>query len=288
MKKKNLILLVTVLFALSLQFSLPVRAENWQSVEKIFNRKGTENENMIKITFPRSDLKVMVGNVILNPGLALTSWAAFKPMPKETMVMGDLVLTDKEVSPVMFNLSKAGFLITGLHNHILNETPAVMYMHFDGHGDAVKLANNLKSALKLTGTPLGTPKPAVTKKGNWGAVEKIIGVTGQNKGEIISFSIPRKEKVMADGDFVQPFLGVATAINIQFVGGKAAATGDFVLLANEVNPVIKALTEHGIAVTALHNHMMNENPRLFFMHFWGYDAPEKLAKGLKAAINKIH
>src|SRR4051812_46487303 len=138
MKMKNIISGTILLLSL---LQLPALAENWQPVEKIFNRKGTVKENMIKVTFPRADLKVKVGNVTLMPGLALTSWAAFMPMPKQAMVMGDLVLTDKEVSPVMNLLEKAGFLITGLHNHILNEVPAVMYMHFEGHGEATKLAS---------------------------------------------------------------------------------------------------------------------------------------------------
>jgi hypothetical protein len=262
---------------------------DWQAVEKVFGRKGTVQGNVFKVTFPRSDLKVRVGKVPVSPGLALTSWAAFRDEENGTAVMGDLVLTENEVTPVMKQLQAAGIWVTALHNHLLGESPRVMYMHYGGRGDKVAVAGSLMRVLKLTHTPLGTPvaeKPSKTKP-DWSKVEAIIGKAGQTKSSIATFSYPRAEPVTEMGMDIPPVMGLATAINIEMLGNKAVAAGDFVLTADEVNPVISALSEHGITVTAIHNHMLFETPRLFFMHIWGYGEPEKLARGIKAALEKV-
>jgi len=184
------------------------------------------------------------------------------------MIMGDLVLLDREIAPVTARLVASGIEVTALHNHIVNESPSVMYMHFGGYGDAKALAEKMKAALALTGTPV-TPPPATATATelDWSKVEATLGWSGQRKGNVLQLGIPRVEKIIENGMEVPPFMGMATAINLQMVEEKAATTGDFVLLANEVNPVVKALTENGIAVTALHNHMLFESPRLFFLHF---------------------
>lgn len=263
-----------------------VNQPDWKSVEHVFGRKGTVQDNVFKVTFPRSDLKVKVGEVMIEPGLALTGWLAFKPHGNETMMMGDLVLLDTEVPSVISKLSSSGVEITGLHNHLINEMPSVMYLHVEGHGESTKLAENVKAALALTGTPLtqssGTPQPTAF---DWSKVEAIIGQKGHRSGNLLQFNISRTETITENNMVVPPFMGVASPLNFQAVGKKAAITGDFVLLANEVNPVVHALAEHGITVTAIHNHMLFESPRLFFLHFWGYDDPEKLARGLKAALD---
>lgn len=229
-----------------------------------------------------------VGKIHVSPGLALTSWAALREQENGTAVMGDLVLTEDEVAPVMKQLQAEGISVTALHNHLLGESPRVMYMHYGGMGDKLKLAESLMRVLKLTRTPLGAPVPEKTSKAkpDWSKVEAIIGKAGQTKGSIASFSYPRAETVTEMGMDIPPVMGMATAINIEILGDKAVAAGDFVLTAEEVNPVASALSEHGITVTALHNHMLFETPRLFFMHIWGYDDPEKLAKGIKAALEK--
>jgi len=261
---------------------------DWQPVENVLGRKGTVQGDVLKVAFPRSDLNVSVGNVHVEPALALTSWMAFKSMGTDTMVMGDMVLLDSEIAPAMSKLIANGLEVSALHNHIVGETPSIMYMHYGGHGEAMKLAEAVKSALAMTGTPLTSAQPPPLSTNDWSNVESILGLTGQRKGNVIQFGIPRKETISENGMDIPPFMGMATAINIQMVGDKAATTGDFVLLASEVNPVVRALKEGGISVTAIHNHMLFESPRLFFVHFWGLDSPEMLAKGLRAALDKTN
>jgi uncharacterized protein DUF1259 len=265
------------------------QSSDWQEVEKVFNRKGTVQDDVFKVTFPRSDLKVKIGEVSIEPGLALTSWVAFKLIGSHAMIMGDLVLLEGEVIPVMSKLVEGGVEVTGLHNHIMSESPKVMYLHYFGQGEPTKLAETMKAAIALTKTPLNPPQPKQPSSIiDWTKVESILGWTGQHKGDLLQISIPRAETITENGMDIPPSMGVANAINFQMIGEKAATTGDFVLLASEVNPVIKALTEHGIAVTAIHNHMLTESPRLFFLHFWAVDDPEQLAKGLRTALDKTN
>lgn len=270
--------------------SLPAQAADWQGAEKAYGRKGAVQGDMFKVTFPRTDLSVKVGEVAVEPGLALTSWIGFRGMGKEAMMMGDLVLLEGEVGPVMTKLTAEGVKITALHNHLIGTTPTVMYLHFSGEGDPAKLAGVIRSALAASGTPLGPPEPAAATAAppDWDKAEAILGKAGQKKGNLLQVSFSRKEKITEKGMEVPPYLGVATGINLQMVGDKAATTGDFVLVADEVNPVVKALVGHGIAVTAIHSHMLHESPRLFFLHFWGYGAPEKVAGGLKAALDQTN
>ncbi len=266
------------------------QSKEWQEVEAVLGRKGTVQEDMLKVVFPRTDLKVRVGDVPVDPGLALTSWIAFKGSEKRAMMMGDLVLLEKEVSSVITRLVAEGIEITALHNHILNEVPVVMYLHFSGNGDPRKLADAMRTALSATGTPMEPQQPSISQAAaiDWAKVENIFAKAGQKKGNLLQLSFPRKETITEHGMEIPSYMGMATGINIQVVGNRAATTGDFVLLADEVNPVVKALTGHNIAVTAIHSHMLHESPRLFFLHFWGYDEPEKLAGGLKAALDKTN
>ncbi len=283
------IILVAAMLAGFLSVAL-AQTKDWQVVEMALGRKGTVQEDMLKVSFPRSDLKVTVGEVPVEPGLALTSWIGFKGTEKRAMMMGDLVLLEREVPPVMTKLVAAGIEITALHNHILNESPVVMYLHFSGNGDPKKLADAMRSALSQTGTPIEMQQPATSQATavDWTKVEAIFAKTGQKKGKLLQLSFPRKETIQEHGMDVPPYLGMATGINMQAIGNKAATTGDFVLLGDEVNPVVKALASHNIAVTAIHSHMLHESPRLFFLHFWGYDEPEKLASGLKAALDETN
>jgi uncharacterized membrane protein len=289
MKAKSLAALLSLVAAVSFFLAAAsVQAADWRGVEKVFGRSGTTQGDMFKITFPRSDLSVKVGEVTVEPGLALTSWLGFKTMGKQTMMMGDLVLLEKEVPLVMSRLATQGVKITALHNHLLNATPVVMYLHVGGQGDPQQLAAAVLSALSLSATPMKAPAPAqAANPAQWAKVESILGKQGQKKGNVISFGFNRKEKISDGGMEIPPFLGVASPINLQMAGGKVAGTGDFVLTANEVNPVIKALLNHHIAVTAVHSHMLTESPRLFFLHFWAYDEPEEVARGLKAALSQM-
>lgn len=270
--------------------------DEWRAVEQAIGKTGSVQPGAVfKIGLPRTDLVVTVRGVVINPLLALGSWIAFKKMGKDTVVMGDLVLTEDEVGPVMWSLQESVIEQSALHNHVFDESPRVMYMHIHGHGDAAQLAAAIRRALSYTKTPLGSQPPGPTlKKGlpsevDFHQVEQILGRPGKDNNGVYQFSIARTEKIIDDGMDVPPSMGVATAINFQSTGGgRAAITGDFVLLAAEVNPVIHALRENGIAVTALHSHMLTESPRLFFMHFWANDDALKLARGLRSALDKTN
>lgn len=281
MKKLFLVLLLCT--------RLAAQAADWGSVETIFGRKGTVKGQVFKVAFPRSDLKVTVGPVAVDPALALTSWIALKRGESHTILMGDLVLLGSEVSGVTAKLISSNIEVTAIHNHIIGESPRIMYVHVSGQGEETQLAEAAMSVLKLTGTPTSPPPlMQMADTTDWKSVESTFGFTGQRKGNVLQFAIPRSETIIEHGNEIPSFMGMATAINIQRVGAKAAATGDFVLLADEVKPVMTALTQNGIVVTALHNHMLFESPRLFFMHFWGIDKPERIAGALRKALEKTN
>ncbi len=246
--------------------------------------------DVFKFSMPRNDLAVSVRGVQVKPALALGSWVAFKKAGSGAMVMGDLVLTDSEIEPVMQKLAQGGIEITAVHNHLLWESPRVLYMHIEGHGDAAGLARTIHDALTLTkaGGPAAAANAAQLPLDS-NAIEQALGRKSKTIGGVLQFSIPRAEKITDNGMDVPPAMGVATGINFQATGnGRTAITGDFVLLASEVNPVLRALRAGGIEVTALHSHMLNDQPRLLFMHFWANDDPIKLARGLKAALDKTN
>lgn len=263
----------------------------WEQVDEVFNRKAAVAGDVHRYGFPRTDLSVTLDGVTIKPALALGGWVAFKPMPGGAMVMGDLVLLDSEVNPVMAKMIANGLEITAVHNHLLRANPETFYMHIAGQGDLVKLAKAIREALAASKTPAAVPPPATPSAMDFDTaqLEQIIGVKGQANGGVYQFNVPRRDPVSQDGMELSPGgpMGVAISINFQPTGaGKAAVTGDFVLTSDEVNPVIAALRENGIEVTALHSHMLNEKPRLFFMHFWANDDAIKLAKGLRAALDK--
>jgi len=264
---------------------------DWDAVAKAIGRPGTEMPGGVyRVGLPRSDLTVLVDGVQLKPALALGSYMVAHKAGKEAMVMGDLVLLQEEVNPVMKKLIDQGIEITAIHNHVLRATPQVIYMHYQGHGDAAKLAAAVRSALEESKTPLEAPAKAAAEPPidlDTAAIEKTLGAKGKANGGVYAFSIPRAEPITEHGMTVPPAMGLGIAINFQPTGnGKAAITGDFVLTGREVNPVLKALRENGIEVTALHSHMLDEQPRLFFMHFWANDDAQTLAAGLKAALDK--
>ena len=267
-------------------------AADWSAVDQALGRKGAmQPGNVMKYSFPRSDLQVTVNGVQLKPALALGSWVAFKNIGGgHAMMMGDLVLAEEEVGAVMRALQQAGVEQTALHNHVLGESPRVMYMHIAGHDDPTKLAQAVRAALGQSATPMEASAPAAASAAidlDTTAVAGALGFAGKVNGGVYQVSVPRRETIREAGREVPPSMGVATAINFQPTGGgRAAVTGDFVMLASEVNPVIRALQENGITVTALHSHMLTETPRLFFMHFWANDDATKLARGLRAALDR--
>ena len=266
---------------------------DWKAVEQALGRPGQlQAGDVFRVGIPRSDLSVTVKGVPVKAGFALGSYAAFKQMGDRAMVMGDLVLLDQEVPAVMSGLFAGGLEVTAVHNHLNEISPHVMYMHYEGHGDALQLARALRHALTASGTPLGVAgaTPATGPAMDTRQIEQALGRGGRDMGSgVFQVSIPRAESITEDGMPLLAAMGVATVLNFQALdGGKAAITGDFVLVDKEVDPVARALRQHGIDVTAIHNHGLRDTPRLFYMHFWGVDAPTTLAQGLKAALDQTN
>ncbi len=266
---------------------------DWKQVDTAFGRPAAVAGDVHRYGFPRSDLTVSLDGVAIKPALALGGWIALKPIHGEAMAMGDLVLLETEINPVMTKMIENGLEITAVHNHLLRSNPATFYMHVSGHGDPVKLATAIRTALAASKTPLGAPAAATSPPAidlDTARLDQIIGVKGQANGGVYQFGVPRRNSIKMAGTPLAPAgpLGVATAMGFQPTGGgKAAITGDFVMTAEEVNPVIKALRSGGIEITALHSHMLDEEPRLFFMHFWANDDAIKLAQALRSALDKM-
>jgi uncharacterized protein DUF1259 len=264
---------------------------NTSAVDQALGRSGQKTGDVYKVSFPRTDLHVTVRGIAVKPGLALGSWAAFTGSDENAIVMGDLVLLEAELSPVMDKLRGSGFEITAVHNHLLDETPRVLYMHYMGHGPAAQLASSLKTVLGVSKTPLGQPAPAAEESTPpaWVAtVENSVGRKGTYKAGVLSYSVARADQITSQGMTIAPVAGVAEAINFQAAeSGAVATTGDFVLTANEVNPVLNELRTHQISVTALHSHMLTEEPRLFFMHFWAVGDPQATGASIKAALSRV-
>lgn len=263
---------------------------DWKAVEQAIGKSGQlQPGDVFRVGIPRTDLQVTVKGVPVKAGFALGSYAAFKQVGDAAMVMGDLVLLDQEVPAVMSGLFNGGLQVTAVHNHLNEMSPHVMYMHYEGHGDAVKLAAALRQALSASATPLGTPAPAGAAVGgnpNTGGIEGALGRKGRDLGNgVFQVTVPRAESITENGHPLLPAMGVTTVLNFQETGGgRVAITGDFVLMDREVNPVARMLRQNGIDVTAIHNHGLQDSPRLFYMHFWANDDAEKLARGLKAAL----
>jgi hypothetical protein len=266
----------------------------WAAVDKALGQAGKNLPGDVqKYAWPRRDLEVTVGGVRVEPALALGSWAGFKTMAEgQAMAMGDLVLLSSEVNPVIRALQAGGLDVLAVHNHLTGETPEIVYVHFGGHGQPEAMARALRSALEATKTPLSPPGgapagPSVADKAALDEVQEVLGRKGSMAGRVLQVAVPRAAKIEEAGVEVPPTLGMATALNFQVVDGRVATTGDFVLIGDEVNPVIRELEAHGLQVTALHSHMLSESPRLFFIHFWGCDEPARIAGGLKAALSRV-
>jgi len=243
---------------------------------------------MYKVSFPRSDLTVNVGNVAIKPALALMAWAAFVKSGNDAFTYGDLVVLEDEVNPVIGKLEERGLELSALHNHLLHETPRVMFIHFVGRGDEVVLAKGLREALALTKSPLGTtPSAPETKPEIATEIERIIGYQGTMGGDVFHITVPRNDLHVASmGTMIPGSMGMNTPFNFQLDGKNAAINGDFMLRPSELNPVIKVLRANGIEVASIHNHLLDNEPQLVFMHFWAYGDAIGLAKGLRAALDR--
>ncbi len=298
MKPRFLIYTVT-LVAVIAALTAPVVARaadpDWKAVEQALGKSGQmQPGDVFRIGMPRTDLNVTVKGVPVKAGFALGSYAAFKQIGDHAMVMGDLVLLDQEIPAVMSGLFAGGLEVTAIHNHLNEMSPHTMYMHYSGHGDAVQMARALRQALSASGTPLGgSAPPSVPATGltlDAKAIEQALGRSGRDVGAgVFQVTVPRAESITEMGQALLPAMGVVTVMNFQPTGdGKAAITGDFVLIDKEVNGVAKTLRQHGVDVTAIHNHALMDTPRLFYMHFWANDDPVKLAQALKAALDQTN
>jgi hypothetical protein len=273
--------------------SFPVMANaadiDWNDVDAALGKSATVSGQVHRYGLPRSDLHVTLDGVAIKPALALGGWVAFAPMHDQAMVMGDLVLLETEVAPVMTKLLDGGLEITAVHNHLLRASPETFYLHVGGHGDPVKMATAIRTALSASKTPF---EPPATTAGPTPAIgldtaqlDQIMGVKGNAVGGVYQFGVPRREPSTESGMQVSGPLGGANGINFQPTGnGKAAITGDFLVTGDEVNPLIRALRAGDIEVTAIHSHMLDEQPRMFFIHFWANDDAQKLARGVRAAL----
>ncbi|MCI0415573.1 DUF1259 domain-containing protein [bacterium] len=293
---KHFVVFFCFLFFCTILFAQDKALDPFQELDRVFEMPGkTQEGGVYKFSWPRSDLRVTVNDVSIETGLALGSWAAFKKSAgNELMTMGDLVLLASEVNPVIQQLQTGGFEVLGIHNHIIGESPQVMYVHFSSHGPAERLAQTIKNGLGRTKTPLKSVKSPVAADlepiaGNsFEKVQEILGRKGNQNGNVLQIGVPRSGKIQMNGEEVPPSMGMAIALNFQSTGGKVAATGDFVLTGDEVNPVMKELQANGIQVTALHNHMIDDEPRLFFLHFWVIESPDVVANALKSALTRIN
>jgi hypothetical protein len=282
-------LLSSLIMSLMLVGASPVYAQgnapqlNLRGVANAMGKEGDLTGEMYKVSFPRSDLSVKAGNVEIKPALALVNWAACIKSGSFAVTYGDLVLLDDEVNPVISKLEERGIEIAALHNHLLHESPRIMYIHFVGRGDEVELAKAVRDALTLTKTPLATaPSGPETKPELAKEIERIIGYTGNMGGGVLHVIAPRNDvRVRAISATIPGSMGMNTPLNFQLDGKNAAVNGEFMLLANEVNPTIKVLRANGIEVASVHNHMLDDEPRLFFMHFWAYGDAVNLAKGIE-------
>lgn len=284
---------VLLIFSTGAQGETQLKTE---AIERAMGVAGQLQGDVYKISLPRTDLSVSIDQVKLKARFAFGGWIAFKPNGDAAIAHGDLVLTEDEVGPVLRKLEQGGITLTALHNHLIRESPKVMYLHFWGEGDAEQVAMKLRHALSVTKTPFGQPDMAQniqsqSPPGEELPVERIQGVLAQKgtvKHGVLSVSVPHPQTItMRDVDLPSS-MGMATAINVQAgAAGKVAATGDFVLSAKDVSAVASALTRHDIQVTALHNHLVHSSPDMYFMHFWAHDSPDRVAQGLKAGLDAM-
>ena len=271
---------------------LQAQGPDWRAVERAMGRPSvTQPSDVHRFNFPRGDLEVTVGSVKVKPALALGGWVAFLHHGTATVAMGDLVLTSDELAPVLHRLQQGGIEQSAIHHHLVGESPRILYVHIHGHGDPVQLATTIQAAVALTRAPPPAPAPSGTEPFalDTADIARTIGISGRVNGGVYQISIPRAEPIREGEVEIPASMGLGTAINFQPTdSGRAAITGDFVLLGSEVNPVIRALIENGIEPTSLHNHLLEETPRLLFLHFWAHADPAKLARGLRAALDRAN
>jgi hypothetical protein len=263
-------------------------------IEKVMGIKGKSNNGEYKITVPQNDLDVKVDGFQIIPAMGLGTWVAFTPTKDGAMVMGDIVVTETDLGPVQQEIIRQGLTSTAIHNHFIRNHPNIMYMHMGGSGNTEVMAQKAKAVLdKVKELRGGDPAKGTASNGavkntiDTAWLSEVLGYTGEMSKGVYKYTIGRPDvKLTEHGAPVSTFLGFNTWAAWQGTPEKAAVCGDFTMLENEVEPVLKALVENGIEVVALHNHMVHEQPRIFFLHYWGIGPAEQLAKGLRAALNQ--
>ena len=262
-----------------------------QKIEQITGMKGAEKNGEYKITVPQNDLNIVVDGFKIIPPMGLGSWAAFTPCQDSAMVMGDIIVTETDLKPVQAEVIRQGFAITAIHNHFVRNRPNVMYMHIDGKGKVENLSASVKAIFDKVKEsrgkdPKSSPADSVYNSLNNALLDSILGHKGEMSKGVYKYTIGRPDVSLKEhGIPVSSFMGFNTWAAWQGTSEKAAVAGDFTMLESEVASVIKALVENGIEVVAVHNHMVHEEPRIFFLHYWGIGPAEQLANGLKAALN---
>jgi len=272
--------------------STEVRALDVASIETITGMKGTQNGNEYKVTVPQNDLDVVVDSFKIIAPMGLGSWVAFTPAAEGVMIMGDLVVTETDLKPVQEEVIRQGLTITAIHNHFLRDKPHVMYMHVGGMGTVQQLAQSVKMVFEKIqtirgGNPADGLKQEVKNTLDTQALDNLLGSKGEMSRGVFKHTIGRPDVTLKDhASAVTSFAGFNTWAAWQGTPEHAAVAGDFAMLEEEVAPVIKALVESGIEVVAVHNHMVHEEPRIFFLHYWGVGPIEKLSQGLKSALDQ--
>ncbi|MFG2524909.1 DUF1259 domain-containing protein [Streptomyces sp. NPDC048527] len=268
---------------------LPTTEADWKPVADTLGRAGTlMDKTVYRVPLPRKDLKVTSQGVEIKPGLSLGGYAAFAKYRDGAMLMGDLVVTEDELPKVTDALQQAGLEQTGIHKHLLQQSPAIWWTHVHGMGDPAKLARGVKAALDQTSIPPASPAPPTQPPVDLdtAAIDAALGRKGTADGGIYKFTVARRDPVTDGRHVLPPGLGITTGINFQPLGEKKAAiNGDFVMTADEVQHVIQALRKGGVQVVELHNHSLDEQPRLFYLHFWATGDGATLAKALRPALD---
>jgi len=263
-----------------------------ETLRQTLGMEGTVQNGRFKVTIPQNDLDVTVDGVSIVPPMGMGSWAAFAPIGDSAMVMGDVVLRESEVGPVQQTLVEHGLTATALHKHFLREEPRVMYMHIGGTGSEEALAQGVRAVFdrvaKLRGgDPAAATAQTVENTLDTGQIAKTLGYEGSLNRGVYKVSIPRSDlQVTAQGQPVTGFMGLGTWAAWQGTPDSAAVAGDFAMTEDEVAPVIQTLAEHDIEVVSIHNHMVQEDPSVYFLHYWGQGSADRLAEGLRAALDQ--
>lgn len=278
----------TVAFVVTLAAGARAQGAPWDSVSSILRAPPSPITAGVRYNLPRTDLRVRIGDVAVAPAIALVSWVGFGVVDPDTVVMGDLVVTAEELRGVLAQLEADGIAVTAVHNHLVGESPQVTYVHYEGRGPALVLAEGVARALARTGVPRPVrPAPAAPVSIDTALVFHELGARGRANGAVVQFAfmlVP--DTVRLHGHIVPAALAYSTPINLQAVSpSRAVATGDFTVTAAQVDAVLDALARHGITATAVHSHLVGETPTLYYIHFWADGPLTDVARGLRAALD---